>query len=122
MYFQRCSSNFIDFHRFSSIFIDFHGFLSIFIDFAWISIDFHRFIVGPPPRVRFGEHLAPGLPGRPDPDGENVELSSSLPAPGSGPGRQAVPPGARRGPGAILEGIPKTPIFDTNILIISVWI
>ena len=108
-------------HGFRSIFIDFHGFPSIFIDFVWNSIDFHRFIVGPP-RVRFGEHLAPGLPGRPDPDGENVELSSSLPAPGSGPGRQAVPPGARRGPGTILEGIPKTPIFETKILIISVWI
>lgn len=75
-----------------------------------------------PPRVRFGEHLAPGLPGRPDPDGENVELSSSLPAPGSGPGRQAVPPGARRGPGTILEGIPKTFISDTKIFVISVWI
>ena len=75
-----------------------------------------------PPRVLFGGHLAPGLPGRPDPDGENVELSSSLPAPGSGPGRQAVPPGARRGPGTILEGIPMTVIFEAKIYIILVWI
>ena len=75
-----------------------------------------------PPRVLFGGHLAPGLPGRPDPDGENVELSSSLPAPGPGPGRQAVPPGARRGPGTILEGIPMTVIFDIKVCIILVWI
>ncbi len=75
-----------------------------------------------PPRAPFGEHLAPGLPGQPDPDGENVELSSSLPARGSGPGRRAGPPGVQGGPGTVLEGFPKTFIFESKTVIILVWI
>ena len=71
-----------------------------------------------PPRAPFGEHLAPGLPGQPDPDGENVELSSSFPARGAGPGRRGGPPGVQGGSGAVLEGFPRTFIFESKKVII----